>query len=99
MQLQFVEMDEGGQLRMRWYPYRPRSDDDDEPEAEETVLLDQVSDVQWRYFGFDEGAEALGEDPEWYEEWENPQQRPQLMHLSLKFRGEPLPDLMVAVPN
>lgn len=95
MELGFVDNREGGQLRMRWYPYRPRGDEDDEVKAEDTLLLDQVSDLQWRYFG----AEEPDQDPEWYETWENPLQRPELVQLSLKFRGESLPDLLVAVPN
>jgi general secretion pathway protein J len=94
--IQLYAVDDGGvgQLRMRWYPYRP-ADPEGDRAGEETVLLEGVSEVQWAYFGLDPGAQ----DPHWRDRWQNSQQRPALVRLSLKWRGDPWPDLVAVVPD
>lgn len=87
-----VEQDEVGYLRLNWYPYRP--EDDGADDARDTILVDGVSQVEWAYFGL--GSED-DEQARWYERWENPQQRPLLVRLSLAVRGESWPDLVVGL--
>lgn len=85
-------------LRVSWHPYRPDVEDEDdvpEEQIEDTVLLGLVEEFSLSYFG----AEEDGEDPEWYERWENQQRRPELIKLSLNLPDRAWPDLIVAIPN
>ena len=74
--LYFIEFDvlqnvDGDALRMRWYPFQPgdpdeREGDIDLQDAEETILLSEVADVKWAYFGIN----SVGEKPDWFDEWD-----------------------------
>lgn len=98
MRLDMIDMEGVGQLRVRWQPYRPDTLEDDldnDEEFESTILLSDVADVQWSYFG----VEANDEEARWHERWVNTQQRPRVVRLSLNWHGEPWPDLLVTLPN
>ena len=85
-------------LRVTWHPYRPDVEDKDdipEEQIEETILLGLIEGFSLSYFGVEEDSE----DPEWFERWEHPQQRPELVKLSLKLPDRIWPDLIVAIPN
>lgn len=97
IELDMMEVEDVGQLRIRWQPYRPDSLDDNrvhEDDSEATLLLSEVENVQWSYFGVEEDDN----EPAWHERWVNSQQRPRLVNLRLRWRGEPWPDLVVALP-
>jgi general secretion pathway protein J len=88
-----VEQNGVGHLRLHWYPYRPTGDG--EAAARDTLLVDGVTQVEWAYFGV--GPDA--EEARWYERWEDKQQRPFLVRLSLAVGGEVWPDLVVALTD
>jgi hypothetical protein len=97
IELDLVENDEDGQLRLRWLPYNP-SDEKDiiaGDDTEQTILLEGVSDLKISYFG----SEEPGDDPEWHNRWENPQERPALIRIGLTLKDNDWPELMVAVVN
>ena len=103
--LYYIEFDvlqdvDGDVLRMRWYPFQPgdldeREDDIDMQDAEETILLADIADVKWAYFGIN----AVGENPDWFDEWDNPLQNPTLIRLSLTIREAAWPDLVVRLSS
>jgi general secretion pathway protein J len=93
MQLDRVEADGIDHLRLRWYPYRPTGEGEDD--AQETLLLDDVNQVEWAYYGFEQDAQ----EPRWFDRWENDQQRPLLVRLSWSVHGEAWPDLMVPLTD
>ena len=86
-----VEAGELGQLRMRWLPYRPDAEENEE--VMETVLLAGVTEASWAYFG----AADFDATPQWHESWSNPQQRPILVRLRLSVRGETWPAVVAAL--
>jgi general secretion pathway protein J len=81
-----------GRLWIRWRPYLPA--DPSAGEERETELLDGVSAVEWAYFG-PEGDDDS--QPQWRSDWTSPTRRPVLVRLNLNLRGEPWPDLVVAL--
>ena len=81
-----------GRLWIRWQPYLPA--DPSAGEERETELLDGVSAVEWAYFG-PEGDDDS--QPQWRSDWTSPTRRPVLVRLNLTLRGEPWPDLVVAL--
>jgi len=81
-----------GRLWIRWRPYLPA--DPSAGEERETELLDGVSAVEWAYFG-PEGDDDS--QPQWRSDWTSPERRPVLVRLNLNLRGEPWPDLVVAL--
>ena len=81
------------QLRLRWRPYLPH--DPAAGEERETVLLDAVSGVEWAYFGPEQDDDTS--PPRWRSDWSSSQRRPLLARLNLSWRGEPWPDLVVAL--
>jgi len=81
-----------GRLWIRWRPYLPA--DPSAGEERETGLLDGVSAVEWAYFG-PEGDDDS--QPQWRSDWTSPERRPVLVRLNLNLRGEPWPDLVVAL--
>ena len=97
LELDLVENDDDGQLRLRWFPYNPSDPEDviDGDDAEQTILLHGVSDLKIDYFG---SAEP-DDDPDWHEHWENLQERPTLIRLSLNLKDNAWPDLIVAIVN
>ena len=102
IQIDAVEDGEIDHLRVRWWPFRPDAFEQGESSdggaeddgVEETVLLSDVSELQWSYFG----AGEPNADPQWYERWENASQPPMLARLRLLYLGEPWPDLVMALP-
>jgi general secretion pathway protein J len=98
IELDLVDVEGIGQLRIRWQPYRPDTLEDNrvhEDDSEATLLLSEVADVQWSYFGVEED----GDEPDWHERWVNTQERPRLVNLRLTWRDEPWPDLVVELSN
>ena len=100
--LYFIEIDtiednETGHLRMRWWPYSPKTlgESVDDEDIEETFLLSGISEVQWSYFGPGESEQ----DSDWHDQWENKSQRPLLVRLRLLHQGEPWPELVATVFN
>jgi general secretion pathway protein J len=81
-----------GRLWIRWRPYLPS--DPEAGEERERVLLEGVSAVEWAYFGLEQIDDP---QPRWSNAWTNPQGRPSLVRLNLNLRGEPWPDLVVAL--
>lgn len=81
-----------GRLWIRWRPYLP--DDPAAGEERERVLLEEVSAVEWAYFGLEQIDDP---QPRWSNVWTNPQSRPLLVRLNLKLQDEPSPDLVVAL--
>ena len=94
LDLSFSREGEAGQLRMRWYPYRPTQPEKGD-EGSETVLLENVDALQWAYFG----AEQDDKIPSWHERWQSTRQRPTLVRLSLRLAGEGWPDLVATLAN
>ncbi|NJN46279.1 MAG: prepilin-type N-terminal cleavage/methylation domain-containing protein [Candidatus Competibacteraceae bacterium] len=90
-----VEAEEVGYLRLRWHPFRPNEEDDREEDAQETIVLDQLSQLEWAYYGFEQDAQ----EPAWYDRWENDQQRPLLVRLSWAMQGQPWPDVLVPLTD
>lgn len=81
-----------GRLWIRWRPYLPA--DPTAGEERETGLLDDVSAVEWAYFGPEDDDDS---QPQWRSDWTSPTRRPVLVRLNLTLRGEPWPDLVVAL--
>lgn len=81
-------------LWIRWRPYLPT--DPEAGEEQETVLLEDVSGVEWAYFGPEQESQ-LESPPHWRSNWMNAQRRPQLVRLNLHLRGQPWPDLVAAL--
>ncbi len=82
-----------GQLQLHWRPYLPG--DPAAGEERETVLLEGVSAVEWAYFGPERDNDR--EPPRWRADWASTERRPLLARLNLTLRGEPWPDLVVAL--
>ena len=97
LELDLVENNEDGQLRLRWFPYNPNDQDDviDSDDAEQTILLQGVSDLKIDYFG----PEEPEDDPDWHDRWENIQERPTLIRVSLNLKDNVWPALVVTVFN
>lgn len=80
-------------LYLRWRPYVPS--DPAAGEERETILLEGVSAVEWAYFGPERDNDQ--EPPRWRADWASVERRPLLVRLNLTLRGEPWPDLVVAL--
>lgn len=101
-QVTLDRVDNGGtdSLRMRWRPFQTgipgvTQSDDDETASEEAVLLTEVTDLEWAYFGATQPNEA----PVWADRWDNLLVRPLLVRLKLSVRGEPWPPLVVRLDS
>jgi general secretion pathway protein J len=81
-----------GRLWIWWRPFLPG--DPVAGEERETELLDGVSAVEWAYFGPEDDDDS---QPQWRSDWTSPTRRPVLVRLNLTLRGEPWPDLVVAL--
>ena len=81
-----------GRLWIRWRPYLPA--DPNAGEERETVLLEEVSGVEWAYFGSERDDDP---QPQWRSAWTSPARRPLLVRLNLTLHGESWPDLVVAL--
>lgn len=81
--LSFQDGDDGGELQLQWEPLggawntRPGQ----EPDPGERVLLTGVETVALSYYG----VQRRGEDPAWYDSWEDSPLLPQLLSLELTF--------------
>ena len=99
VQIDMVENNDIGKLRLRWQPFRADVAQDNEETEDagmgETVLLNGVSEVQWAYFDPPESVEG----PEWHDQWENVSESPLLVRLRLKLQGKPWPDLVIMLAN
>ncbi|MEZ5584103.1 MAG: hypothetical protein R3F37_16395 [Candidatus Competibacteraceae bacterium] len=90
-----VEAEGVGHLRLRWYPFRPNDEDESPEDAEETIVLDDVTQIEWAYYGFEQDAQ----EPSWFDRWENDQQRPLLVRLSWAIQDQAWPDLLVPLTD
>lgn len=95
IQLQVVASDGMEQLQMRWRPYRPGDDRDDPSITEQTILLDDIVNVQWAYYG----SPANDQQPQWHAQWQDSSQRPVLVRLDLNIHGTPWPSLVAALSD
>ncbi|MEE4379661.1 MAG: prepilin-type N-terminal cleavage/methylation domain-containing protein [Candidatus Competibacteraceae bacterium] len=95
MRIDRVEAEGVGHLRLRWHPYRPNEEDEREKEAQETIILDDVSRIEWAYYGFEQDAQ----EPSWFDRWDNDQQRPLLVRLSWAMQDQVWPDLLVPLTD
>lgn len=80
-------------LMMSWWPYRPGTQNMEAGGREQEVVLEAVEEVTFSYFG----REAMGQAPQWYERWENPQQPPQLVRLQIRTKDAEWPELIVGI--
>lgn len=87
LSLRLDEAQEKRRLVMGWRLLRPRDEDsetdEDEKDKEENivVLVDDVAEVTFAYFGVaDQDA-----GPEWWDRWENVPGLPQLVHIEITF--------------
>lgn len=98
VQLDIVEEQDNDVLRLSWYPYHPDLNEDNPPDPdsiEETVLLSRIESFSLSYFG----AEEVGEDPEWFDDWESLLERPQLVRMEITTPDIDWPPLVVALAN
>lgn len=87
-----------GRLWLRWRRYV--RNDPEAGEEQERVLLDQVSAVEWAYFGTDpedQSGQKPQNPPRWRSEWTIAEHRPLLVRLTLNLGGQPWPDLVAAL--
>lgn len=82
-----------GRLWVRWRLYQPN--DGEGSEEHEKMLLDQVSAIEWAYFG--QERENDQEPPRWRSEWTSPERRPSLVRLNLRQAAQNWPDLVVSL--
>lgn len=87
-------------LVMRWRPqntgFQDRDTEDDW--AEERVLIADVADLEFAYFG----AEKPGDEPQWSDEWVDRRTLPLLVRLRLSFEAgdrRSWPDLVADLPT
>ncbi|CDH43929.1 MAG: prepilin-type N-terminal cleavage/methylation domain-containing protein [Candidatus Competibacteraceae bacterium] len=80
-------------LQVHFRPYRYNNPN--AGEEQESVLLEGVSALEWAYFGPERDDDA--EPPRWRSDWVSSERRPLLVRLNLTLRGEPWPDLVVAL--
>ena len=87
-----------------WEPYEGSSGPIDELPLEEdvaagaygsTLLLDDVDEMEIRYFGIAEGDE----DPEWHEEWFQQSSMPLAIDLHLTTAEQTWPDMFIRLPQ
>ena len=91
-------------LILRWRPHRPGfGDDDDEAAgadgewAEEHVLIEGIEGMEFAYFG----AEKPGDDPRWFDDWQERRTLPTLVRLRLSFAEDDRrtwPELVADLP-
>lgn len=84
-----------GRLMMRWRPYRPNEPFEQEAvnTQEPELLLDSVKEAEFSYFG----VLVLGEEPDWHNHWDNPQQPPQLISLRIRTEDGAWPELLLGL--
>lgn len=80
-------------LQVHFRPYLPRNPN--AGEEQESVLVEGVSALEWAYFGPE--RDDATEPPRWRSDWASSARRPLLVRLNLAVRGEPWPDLVVAL--
>jgi general secretion pathway protein J len=99
-----TQLGQGGLYRVRvegadgrlWVRFRPYlATEQAAGEDREAVLLDEVSGLEWAYFGSERNDDP--EPPRWRSEWVSTERRPTLVRLNLAVRGAPWPDLVVAL--
>lgn len=94
-----VDNGDSDSLRMRWRPFQSGVPGEslavNEDATEEALLLNDVTALEWAYFG----ATQPGEAPVWAERWDNLLVRPLLVRLTLSVRGEPWPPLVVRLDS
>ncbi len=80
-------------LKIALQPFFPPFDDTDDAERiEDIVLLENVEKFELTYYGKDQ----LGDDPDWYDQWEEKNELPQLVKLDMQLtEQEPWPPIIV----
>lgn len=90
------EGSDGRRLMASWRLFQPERDAFADVEAaEETVLVDRISGVEFSYFG----PRNRGQSPEWQDRWEEVRSLPALVRVRVSFAGSDgrsWPDLVVA---
>lgn len=97
IELQPVPHDGGTALQLHWLVYRPTNELNEAPPADDTnsqtLLVDQVTAFKVSYFG----TSQPGQDPAWTDNWDNLQQRPELVRIELAVANQAWPTLTVAL--
>ncbi len=93
----FVDAHDGrDRLMLAWQLYQSEDDDDLRPaEGQESVLVDDVAEVEFAYLR----AAAEGGDTEWVDRWEDEAELPALVRIEIAFDdddGRTWPPLIVA---
>ena len=100
MSLQQAEKGDGSDLLVDIKPFFPKSEDE-EWQNEEVVILKNISDLRFAYFGLDEEAEvAQGEEESlsWQDEWLERQVLPKLVSIDIELsNGKIWPQIVVAL--
>lgn len=87
-----------GRLMLRWHPYLPA--DLEAGTAQEAVLMEGVTEVEWGYFGAEKAAPPEEAVPStWQSAWTQASFRPKLVRLNLNMSGGTWPDLVVALSD
>jgi general secretion pathway protein J len=92
--LELEDIDGEPYLVMRWRPYRTEMEEEFTPEDEFSQLTGPVDRLQLQYFG----SEQPGREPGWHEIWENSNEMPALIRMSVSVDGDAWPELTVAPP-
>ncbi len=100
MSLQQAEKGDGSDLLVDIKPFFPKSEDE-EWQNEEVVILKNISDLRFAYFGLDEEAEAAQDEEEslsWQDEWLERQALPKLVSIDIELsNGKIWPQIVVAL--
>ena len=100
MSLQQAEKGDGSDLLVDIKPFFPKSEDE-EWQNEEVVILKNISDLRFAYFGLDEEAEVAQDEEEslsWQDEWLERQVLPKLVSIDIELsNGKIWPQIVVAL--
>jgi hypothetical protein len=79
-------------LRQAPIRYETENFSDSLAESEPVRILEDLTNVQFSYFG----SPKRGEPAQWFDSWPNPEELPQLVRIRLESQGAGWPDLLVA---
>jgi general secretion pathway protein J len=100
MSLQQAEKGDGSDLLVDIKPFFPKSEDE-EWQNEEVVILKNISDLRFAYFGLDEEGEVAQDEEEslsWQDEWLERQVLPKLVSIDIELsNGKIWPQIVVAL--
>jgi prepilin-type N-terminal cleavage/methylation domain-containing protein len=84
-----------GRLMLRWQPFRTGLATAAETLKQERVLLSNITELTFRYFG----APTTRSEAAWSDVWSGTDNIPELVELQIRFAGKPLADpFLIRVP-